>query len=125
MDVAGIRAFTIDVPQAALDDLRNRLALTRWPEKETVDDWDQGVPLAYAQELAAYWQDRYDWRAVETRLNSYPNFLATVDGLFETAELPVVLEFGGSHSVGGIRGPVDAKTAVVPPFVWIADLVAK
>ncbi len=108
MDVAGIRAFTIDVPQAALDDLRNRLARTRWPEKETVDDWDQGVPLAYARELAAYWQDRYDWRAVETRLNSYPNFLATVDGLdlhflhirsANPAARPLVLTHGWPGSV--------------------------
>ncbi|GAA0866807.1 alpha/beta fold hydrolase [Sphingopyxis soli] len=108
MDVAGIRAFTIDVPQAALDDLRDRLARTRWPDKETVDDWDQGVPLAYAQELAAYWQDRYDWRAVETRLNSYPNFLATVDGLdihflhirsANPAARPLVLTHGWPGSV--------------------------
>lgn len=108
MDVAGIRAFTIDVPQAALDDLRNRLALTRWPEKETVDDWDQGVPLAYAQELASYWQDRYDWRAVETRLNSYPNFLAQIDGLdihflhirsANPAARPLVLTHGWPGSV--------------------------
>ena len=57
MQVDNIRAFKIDVPQAALDDLKERLARTRWPEKETVDDWDQGIPLAYAQELAAYWRD--------------------------------------------------------------------
>ena len=75
------RPFAVDVPQAALDDLKARLALTRWPEKETVDDWDQGVPLAYAQELAAYWRDEYDWRGAEARLNSLPNYLATVDGL--------------------------------------------
>ena len=81
MQVDHIRAFTIDVPQAALDDLKARLANTRWPEKETVKDWDQGVPLAYAQELATYWRDEYDWRGVEARLNSLPNYLATVDGL--------------------------------------------
>jgi pimeloyl-ACP methyl ester carboxylesterase len=81
MQVDNIRAFTIEVPQAALDDLKGRLARTRWPEKETVDDWDQGVPLAYAQELAAYWRDDHDWRVVEARLNALPNYLATVDGL--------------------------------------------
>ena len=81
MQVADIRSFTIDVPQAALDDLKARLANTRWPEKETVKDWDQGVPLAYAQELATYWRDEYDWRGAEARLNSLPNYLATVDGL--------------------------------------------
>ena len=81
MQADNIRAFTIKVPQAALDDLKGRLARTRWPEKETVDDWDQGVPLAYAQELAAYWRDDYDWRRVEARLDAQPNYLATVDGL--------------------------------------------
>ena len=81
MQVANIRPFTLEVPQAALDDLKARLAATRWPEKETVDDWDQGMPLAYAQELAAYWRDEYDWRRIEMRLNALPNFLATVDGL--------------------------------------------
>ena len=68
MQVTNIRPFTAAVPQAALDDLKDRLAQTRWPEKETVDDWDQGVPLAYAQELAAYWRDHHDWRRVEARL---------------------------------------------------------
>jgi len=81
MQVANIRPFTIDVPQTALDDLRDRLARTRWPEKETVSDWDQGVPLAYAQELAAWWRDHYDWRRVEAALNALPNYLATIDGL--------------------------------------------
>src|SRR3546814_16619746 len=81
MKVTNIRPFRIAVPQVMIDDLGARLAATRWPEKETVDDWDQGVPLAYAQELAAYWRDRHDWRRVEARLNALPNFLATVDGL--------------------------------------------
>ncbi|WP_077148569.1 epoxide hydrolase family protein [Sphingopyxis sp. KK2] len=75
------RPFAIDVPQAALDDLKARLANARWPEKETVNDWDQGVPLAYAQELAAYWRDDYDWRRIEARLNAWPNYLVEIDGL--------------------------------------------
>src|SRR3546814_9403593 len=65
MKVTNIRPFRIAVPQVMIDDLGARLAATRWPEKETVDDWDQGVPLAYAQELAAYWRDRHDWRSEE------------------------------------------------------------
>ncbi|KTE46550.1 MULTISPECIES: epoxide hydrolase family protein [unclassified Sphingopyxis] len=81
MQIDNIRAFEIAVPQVALDDLKARLANARWPEKETVDDWDQGVPLAYAQELAAYWHDHYDWRRIEARLNAHPNFLAAIDGL--------------------------------------------
>ncbi|MEM9651572.1 MAG: epoxide hydrolase N-terminal domain-containing protein, partial [Actinomycetota bacterium] len=55
--------FTIDVDQDQLDDLAARLAATRWPETEPVDDWSQGTPLAYAKELAGYWADGYDWRA--------------------------------------------------------------
>ncbi|HMO75169.1 MAG TPA: epoxide hydrolase [Sphingopyxis sp.] len=81
MQVDPIRPFTAAVPQAALDDLRERLARTRWPERETADDWDQGIPLAYAQELAAYWRDEYDWRRVEARLNALPNYLVAIDGL--------------------------------------------
>lgn len=73
--------FTPSVPQAAIDDLKRRLAATRWPDRETVDDWDQGVPLAYAQELAAWWQHEHDWRACEARLNSFPNFIARIGGL--------------------------------------------
>lgn len=108
MKVENIRAFRAEVPQAAIDDLKDRLARTRWPEKETVDDWDQGVPLAYAQELAAYWRDDYDWRGVEARLNALPNYLATVDGLDihflhirsdNPAARPLVLTHGWPGSV--------------------------
>ncbi|KAB2857317.1 MAG: epoxide hydrolase 1, partial [Sphingopyxis terrae] len=108
MKVENIRAFRAEVPQAAIDDLKDRLARTRWPEKETVDDWDQGVPLAYAQELAAYWREGYDWRTVEARLNALPNFLATVDGLDihflhirsdNPAARPLVLTHGWPGSV--------------------------
>ena len=76
-----IRPFTIDVPQADVDDLRERLGRTRWPEAETVDDWTQGIPLAYTQELCAYWADGYDWRRCESGLNAHPNFLTEIDGL--------------------------------------------
>lgn len=81
MIVGQPRPFTIDIPEAQLGDLQARLALSRWPEKETVDDWDQGVPLAYAKELAAYWADGYDWRRCETRLNALPNYLVDIDGV--------------------------------------------
>lgn len=81
MIVGQPRPFTIDIPEAQIDDLRARLALTRWPEKETVDDWDQGVPLAYAKELATYWADGYDWRRCEARLNALPNYLVDIDGV--------------------------------------------
>jgi pimeloyl-ACP methyl ester carboxylesterase len=75
------RPFTIDIAQSQLDDLKARLALTRFPEKEIVDDWDQGIPLAYVQELSAYWRDQYDWRACETVLNALPHFLIEIEGL--------------------------------------------
>jgi pimeloyl-ACP methyl ester carboxylesterase len=76
-----IRNFKISFPEADLDDLRRRLAGTRWPEKETVADDTQGVPLALIQELAQYWQAEYDWRKCEARLNSLPQFMTEIDGL--------------------------------------------
>src|SRR5258708_13840267 len=73
--------FKIRVPQEALDDLKRRLASTRWPERETVGDWSQGVPLQKAQALIAYWRDRYDWRRFEARLNAFPQYPTQIDGL--------------------------------------------
>ena len=74
-----IRPFTIDVPQAAIDDLHARIRAARWPDKEQVDDWDQGIPLAVVQDFATYWAKQYDWRACEAALNAYPNFLIELD----------------------------------------------
>ncbi len=76
-----IRPFTIEIPEADLDDLRRRIAATRWPDRETVDDDSQGVPLGMMQDLARYWQTEYDWRACEARLNALPNFVTEIDGL--------------------------------------------
>jgi pimeloyl-ACP methyl ester carboxylesterase len=76
-----IRPFTIDVPEAVLDDLRTRLHHTRWPDREVVDDWSQGIPLAYVRELAAYWADEYDWRTRERGLNRFDQFITEIDGL--------------------------------------------
>ncbi|MFF2730641.1 epoxide hydrolase family protein [Streptomyces sp. NPDC058008] len=73
--------FRAGFPDADLADLGERLSRTRWPDKETVGDWSQGVPLAYLQELAAYWRDTYDWRAAEARLNALPQFRTEIDGL--------------------------------------------
>jgi epoxide hydrolase len=75
------RPFTIDIPQSQLDDLKARIALTRFPEKEIVDDWDQGIPLAYVQDVAAYWANGYDWRRCEAALNAHPQLLIEIDGL--------------------------------------------
>jgi hypothetical protein len=102
------RPFAIDIAQSQLDDLRSRLALTRWPEKETVDDWDQGMPLAYAQQLAAYWANDYDWRRCEAALNALPNYLIEIDGLdihfihvrsTNPAARPLILTHGWPGSV--------------------------
>ena len=71
---SSIRPFSVHVPQGDLDDLRHRIAATRWPEKETVTDESQGVPLAMMQQLARYWATDYDWRKVEARLNVLPQF---------------------------------------------------
>jgi pimeloyl-ACP methyl ester carboxylesterase len=76
-----IRPFRISVPEEDLVDLRRRLAATRWPEKETVDDDSQGVPLATLQELVRYWQADYDWRKVEARLNALPQLITEIDDL--------------------------------------------
>ena len=73
--------FRIDVPEADLDDLRGRLNAARWPERETVGDWSQGVPLEYIKELCAHWASGYDWRATEARLNALPQLRTEIDGL--------------------------------------------
>jgi pimeloyl-ACP methyl ester carboxylesterase len=69
----------IAVPQGDLDDLRDRLRRTRWPEREAVDDWSQGIPLSYVQELCGYWADGYDWRRVEAELNRFEQLRFTAE----------------------------------------------
>jgi pimeloyl-ACP methyl ester carboxylesterase len=76
-----VRPFRLEIPDAELEDLRRRLRTTRWPERETAQDWTQGVPLAYLREVASYWAESYDWRATERRLNAFPQFQTTLDGL--------------------------------------------
>jgi len=76
-----IRPFHVDVPDAALADLRRRVAATRWPDKETVADQSQGVQLTTTQALAEYWAADYDWRKIEARLNALPQFITRIDGL--------------------------------------------
>jgi pimeloyl-ACP methyl ester carboxylesterase len=78
---AAIRPFTIEIPEAELEELRKRILATRWPEKETVEDQSQGPQLATIQELARYWATEYDWRRCEARLNSLPQFITRIDGL--------------------------------------------
>jgi pimeloyl-ACP methyl ester carboxylesterase len=103
-----IRPFQINVPEAELADLRRRVLASRLPEKETVADFSQGVPLATVQKLARYWGTEYDWRKVEARLNAVPNFITEIDGLdihfihvrskHENA-LPVIITHGWPGSI--------------------------
>jgi epoxide hydrolase len=79
-DTTEIRPFRVDIPQADLDDLRERLARTRWPDELPGVGWTRGVPLGYLKQLAAYWADGYDWRRHEARLNQFPQFTTTIDG---------------------------------------------
>jgi pimeloyl-ACP methyl ester carboxylesterase len=105
---SAIRPFRVDVPEDDLVDLRQRITATRWPEKETVDDFSQGVPLATMQKLARYWTTEYDWRKVEARLNALPHFITEIDGLdihfihvrskHENA-LPVIVTHGWPGSI--------------------------
>jgi pimeloyl-ACP methyl ester carboxylesterase len=76
-----IRPFTIETPEADLEELRARIAATRWPEKETVEDQSQGVQLETIQALARYWLKEYNWRKVEAKLHALPQFITNIDGL--------------------------------------------
>src|SRR6266853_5895996 len=103
-----VTPFEVHVPRAALDDLKRRLANTRWPIKEPVSDWSQGVPLAKAQALVEYWRTHYDWRRVESTLNGLSQFRTQIDGLgiyfihvrskHENA-LPIILTHGWPGSI--------------------------
>jgi pimeloyl-ACP methyl ester carboxylesterase len=103
-----IRPFRIDIPQADLDDLRDRLHRTRWPDELPDVGWTRGVPLGYLKELAGYWADGYDWRKQEARLNELPQFTTTIDGTNvhflhvrspEPEALPLILTHGWPGSV--------------------------
>ncbi len=76
-----IQPCPIEIPESALEDLKKRLANTRWPDRETPGDWSQGIPLAYVQEVVAYWASAYDWRRCEARVNRLGPFKTTLDGL--------------------------------------------
>jgi pimeloyl-ACP methyl ester carboxylesterase len=79
--MVSIDPFQIDISDEDLVDLQRRLRATRWPDPETPNDWSQGVPLAYVQEVCHYWAESYDWRATEARLNDLPQFRTELDGL--------------------------------------------
>src|SRR5438045_8920414 len=75
----GIQEFRINIPQADLDDLADRLARTRWPASLPGAAWERGVPFSYLRELAEYWRSGFDWRAAEARLNAYPQSVTEID----------------------------------------------
>ena len=103
-----VQPFRIQASDDALDDLRRRLHNTRWPEREVVDDWSQGTPLSYVQEVCAYWAEKYDWRERERRLNALPQFRTNIEGLGihfyhvrskHADALPIVITHGWPGSV--------------------------
>jgi pimeloyl-ACP methyl ester carboxylesterase len=76
-----IHPFQMTFPQADLDNLKRRILATNWPDQETVTDATQGVQLATVQALAGYWATTYDWRKIESKLNTLPQFITEIDGL--------------------------------------------
>jgi pimeloyl-ACP methyl ester carboxylesterase len=119
-----MREFQIKIPETDLDDLRDRLARTRWPEPATAEGWTQGVPLDYARELCDYWAREYDWRRCEAELNALPQFRTGLDGGGDdTVEvhliharsphagaLPLLLTHGWPGSVVEFLGVIEALT---------------
>ena len=107
-DKTAIRPFQVNIPEADLAEMRRRIGATRWPDRETVADDSQGVPLAMMQELARYWGTDYDWRACEAKLNALPQFMTEIDGLdihfihvrsTHEAALPLIITHGWPGSV--------------------------
>jgi pimeloyl-ACP methyl ester carboxylesterase len=114
-----IRPFHVEIPQTQIDDLRRRIADTRWPTRELVNDRSQGVQLAAIQELARYWTTEYDWRRCEAKLNALPQFKTTIDGVdihfihvqsaHENA-LPLVMTHGWPGSIIELLATIDPLT---------------
>ncbi len=127
-----IRPFTVAVADAEIDDLKQRLARTRWPDPETVTDWSQGVRLENARSLVDHWEREYDWRRFERELNGHPQFLTEIDGLDihfihvrskHPGALPLILTHGWPSSVadfldliGPLTDPVAHGGAVEDSF---------
>lgn len=132
-----VRPFRVEIPQADVDDLRDRLARTRWPDQASATDWTRGVPVAYLRDLAEYWRTGFDWRAQEARLNAFEQFTTTIDGQTihflhvrspEPNALPLIVTHGYPSSVAefldvigplsdpGANGgdPADAFHLVIP-----------
>jgi epoxide hydrolase len=104
-----IHSFRVEISDAAIDDLRERLARTRWSEKEPVEDWSMGIPLAYVEELAAYWAESYEMTRAADRLNRYEQFTTTIDGL----------EIHFLH----VRSPVEGATPCIVTHGWPGSVI--
>ncbi len=104
-----ITPFSIEVSDENLADLKSRLSRTRWPDRETPDDWSQGIPLGYMQEVCDYWANGYDWRAREERLNQYDHFKTELDGL-------------GIHFMH-IESPNENATPLIMTHGWPGSIV--
>lgn len=114
-----MRSLRIEIPQADLDDLKRRIASTRWPDEIPGLGWDRGVPLEYLKELAEYWRNEYDWRAAEARLNGFPNFVTKIDGTdvhfmhirsAEPGALPLIMTHGWPGTVAEFLEVIDPLT---------------
>src|SRR3712207_1581634 len=127
MTSSELRPFCMDIPQADLDDLKNRLARTRWPRELPGVGWSRGVSLDYLKELAEYWADGFDWRKQEKKLNEFPQFITTIEGQdihflhvrsSEPDALPLIFTHGWPSS------PVEFMKVIGPladPLVLGAD----
>ena len=112
-----ISPFTVAIADPELEDLQQRLARTRWPERETTDDWSQGIPLDYTRELANYWASTYDWRRFEKKLNGWPQFKTGIEDIDihfihrrspHEAALPLIMSHGWPGSVAEFHKVIDA-----------------
>jgi epoxide hydrolase len=119
--------FRIDIPQARLDDLRHRLDRTLWPAPLPGDGWDTGVPVAWLRDLVEHWRTGYDWRATEAKINSFPQYVTTIDGQrihflhvrsADPGALPLILTHGWPGSIAeflDVIGPLSEDFHVVVP----------
>ena len=114
-----IKPFKIEISDAAIADLQQRLANTRWPDAETVDDWSQGIPRSYLEEVCAYWAKEYDWRDREAKLNRFPQFKTEIEGLDihfihvkspEPSAVPLIMTHGWPGSIVEFQKVIEPLT---------------
>jgi len=115
--MTNITPFSVAIPEGELDDLKRRLAQTRWPEAEPCEGWEQGIPLAYTRELAEYWANGYDWRRFEAKLNGWPQFTTAIDAIDihfihrrspREDALPLIISHGWPGSIVEFHKIIDA-----------------